>query len=839
MNNIFVDYSFMRKSTILFFFIHYALLVSAQRVVGTITDKDGNPLSFASVSIKNSVKGTNANSAGKYSLQVGSGKFTIVCQHVGYQKEEKTITVSGADVTVDFVLDVQAVTMGEVVVTRNDPAYEIIRKAIAKRKYYQAQLDHFQCEVYTKGQLKVRNYPNKIFGQKVDFEDADTSKQKMIYLSETVSIYSVDKPANEKIEVVSSKVSGRSDGYGLAAPQFFSFYDNNILIGDRNNRLNPRGFISPLSDNAINYYRYRYQGAFIEDGRLINKIKIIPRRKYEPVFSSGYINIVENDWRIHSLQLELTKQSQMEFVDTLRIEQLYRPLNDSIWVISSQVIYPAIKILGFDAYGSFINIYSKFDADPQFGKKLFNTTILKYTDSANKKTADYWEATRPVPLQDEEVHDYRRKDSLEKIRKDPRYIDSMQRIHNKVTMMNAMVFGQTISDDRRKTTFNIRPLTEQFSFNPVEGLVINTGATWTKRLDSTGFSRRSVTVAPNLRYGFSNQHINGHLTVRYNFGSGYSSSIMLSGGSRIFQYNNQSPIGPRTSSLTTLISKNNRYKIYEALYLRGSFNKGIGHGFSWTVAFQYQDRIPLENTTEFSFGKKDKNYSPNYPVELMSSNFLRHQVLMVLFGLRWQPNSRYIELADQKINIGSKWPVFTAEYVQGIDKIFGSDEDFSKWKITMAHDLNFRLRGQLRYRLGIGGFIDSSKVQVPDYQHFNGNTSVFATEYLNSFQLLPIYKYSNKEKFYSLAHLEYHLNGFLTNKIPGFRRLNWYLVTGLNTFYVNSNFHYLEYFIGFENILKQFRLDFVRGSFKGQPSTTGFKLGMNLRMFGRVFDDWP
>ena len=828
----------MRRTSILFLFIYCSMIAVAQKVSGLILDKDGNPLSYSSISIKGTTRGTNANSIGKYSIQLSPGKYTLVCEHVGYTKQEKAVTVSGNDVTLDFTLEVQAVTMGEVLVSRKDPAYEIMKKVIAKRKYYQSQLNKFQCEVYTKGQLRVRDYPKKIFGQKIDFEDADTSKKKIIYLSETISRYSVDKPNKEKIEVLSSKVSGDSTGFGLAAPQFLSFYDNNILIGDKNNRLNPRGFISPISDNAVNYYRFRYQGSFIEDGRLINKIKIIPRRKYEPVFSGGYINIVENDWRIHSLQLELTKESQMEFVDTLRIEQMYKPVNDSVWAISSQVIYPAIKLLGFDAYGSFVNIYSKFDVDPEFGKNLFNTTILKFTDTAIKKN-EYWETARPVPLQEEEIADYRRKDSLEQVRRDPHYIDSMQRIRNKVTVMNAMVFGQTFSDEKRKSTFSFKPVTEQILFNPVEGFIINTGGTWTKRFEKNSFDRRSLTLSPNLRYGFSNQHFNAYLTARYNFGTGYSTSLMLSGGSRIFQFNNQSPIGARTSSVSALISKNNRMKIYEARYFRGSFTKGIGHGFTWIAAFQYQDRWPLENTTNFSLLNKNKTYSPNYPDELISSNFMRHQVFMFLLSMRWQPHSRYIERPGEKINIGSKWPVFNAEYVQAIDKFLGSDEDFSKWRISMTHDLNFSLQGQLRYKIAVGGFFDTSKVQVQDYNHFNGNTSLFATEYLNSFQELPIYQYSNKKKFYSLAHVEYHLNGFLTNKIPGFRKLNWYLVGGLNTFYSNSDFNYLEYFVGFENILKQFRIDYVRGSFNGEKAKSGFKLGLNLRLFGRVFDDWP
>ena len=146
----------------------------------------------------------------------------------------------------------------------------------------------------------------------------------------------------------------------------------------------------------------------------------------------------------------------------------------------------------------------------------------------------------------------------------------------------------------------MRPLTEQFSYNTVEGFVINTGATWSKQLDKSGFNHRNISFAPNLRYGFSNKHFNGHLTGIYNFGKKYINSLMLSGGSRIFQFNNASPIGPRTNSISTLIGERNQIKIYEAIYLRGSYTKGIGDGFTWTGAFQYQDRKPLENTNDFN-----------------------------------------------------------------------------------------------------------------------------------------------------------------------------------------------------------------------------------------------
>ena len=393
----------MRKLISLSIISFFSIAIYSQKIKGVVTDINGKLLPFASVFIKENNKGTNANTEGKYSLKLEPGQYTLVCQYVGYKKDERKISLSkDEDIEINFVLALQEMTLDEVIVKNGeDPAYQIIRNTIKKKNYYQSQLERFQCEVYTKGQMRVRNYPNKFFGRKVDFEDGDTSKQKMLYLSETISRYSVDKPNKEKIEVISSKVSGQSDGFGLSAPRFFSFYSNNVFIGEN---LNPRGFISPIAENALNYYRYKLEGTYFEDGREISHIKVMPKRQYEPLFS-GYIDIVADDWRIHSVQLLLTKTSQMELVDTLRVEQLYRPLNKDVWFISSQVVYPAIKIFGFDAYGSFANIYSDFNVDPVFDKKTFDNTILKYTDSSNKKTAEYWERTRPVPLMADEIKD--------------------------------------------------------------------------------------------------------------------------------------------------------------------------------------------------------------------------------------------------------------------------------------------------------------------------------------------------------------------------------------------------------------------------------------------------
>ncbi len=817
---------------VIILFVSFTGSLLAGKISGVITDNKGNLLSYASVLVKGTGVGTTANDQGRYTLQLDPGKYMLVCQYVGYGREEKTISVSNANLTVNFTLSVQQTSMKEFIVRPGgeDPAYEIIRNAIKKRSYYLNQLDKFQCEVYIKGQLKLRGYPKKFFGQKVDFEDGDTSKLKMLYLAESVATYSVQKPDKVKIEVTSTKVSGQSDAFGLSQPQIISFYENNIQIG-RN--LNPRGFVSPIASNALSYYKYKFEGVFIEDGKEINKIKVIPKEKYEPVFS-GYINITEGDWRIHSVQLQLTKESQMEIVDTLRIEQLYVPLNKDVWIIKNQVMYPSVKFFGFDGYGSFVNVYSDFNLNPSFSKKFFNNTFLKYNDSSNKRTSAYWDSIRPVPLQAAEITDYRKKDSLEHIRKSPRYLDSIDKRRNKLSVTGLLFTGATFSREKRKATYSLNSLVDAVNYNTVEGLVVNLKGTFRRRFDSALISRKSIFVSPYIRYGFSNKHLNTGVTTGFDLGKKYVTSFSLSGGKDVYQFNNLSPFTEFSNTINTLFLEKNLLKIYEAWYASAGFIKGIGEGIVIRTGLNYQDRMPLDNTTGYTFyNVKKRSFTPNYPSELLLQNITRHQAFSISAGVTWQPGARYIEFPGNKFNIGSKYPTFNLDYIKGIQDVFGSDVNYDKWRFVMNDDVNLKLSGTLNYRISIGGFLNKHEVQVPDYQHFNGNQSIFASTYLNSFQLAPFYLNSTITNIYTTLNLEHHFNGLLTNKLPLLKKLNWNLVTGTNAFFVNSNNNYLEVFIGLENILKFFRVDFIQSFTANHSPYSGITIGMNGAWFAR------
>lgn len=814
---------------------------SAGRISGIVTDNKGKTLPFASILVKGTSKGTTANNEGKYFLELDPGTYTISAQYVGYERVEKKVTVSDKAVDLNFQLTLQQLSLKEVVVRPGgeDPAYEIIRNAIKMRKGYENPLDSFTCEAYIKTLIKTRKLPKKIFGQKIDSEDkkgmgVDSVGKGIIYLSESLTKVAFKKPNKTKLEVLSGRESG-SNGFGFNFPTFINFYSNTVNVFA--SQLNPRGFISPISDGAIHYYKYQYLGSFWEDGKEINQIKVTPRRKYEPLFS-GTIAITEGDWRIHSLELTLTKESQLEIVDTVRIRQMQVPITNEVWRTKDQVVYFTFNQFGIDAVGNFLNVYNKYEFNPAFTKRYFNNVVVKYDTAVNKKSKQYWDSVRPVALEPEEVKDYKIKDSVFQFQRDSvwskRSIDSLKKRQGHIKPMQILWSGFNRSNFNPKNPWRYSwdPLIKNLQYNTVEGLVINAGASFTKSFVA---SKRSLTISPHLRYGISNEHFNAWASInlsKQNFtwdnegGTTGRSTWTLTGGSRVSQFNKANPITPFLNSIYTLLFKQNYLKLYENRFAELQYQHRYDNGLRISGSLLYEDRLPLENTTDFSFNKNSsKVFTPNYPFEKLDTQFVRHQALIAGIDIQFRPGQRYIQFPRNKMAFGSKYPTFGFQYLHGIDNVLGSDVNFDKWRLSVWDDMNLKLKGTLKYRFSIGGFINRDKVYIQDYQHFNGNQILFASQYTNSFQLAPYYANSTTASFYTTAHLEHHFNGLLTNKIPLFRKLNWNLVGGGNAFYVNKSNNYAEAFVGLENIFKIARVDFVAAYLNGKSAQTGIRIG--------------
>ncbi len=825
------------KLKLLLVFLCMNQLMIAQRITGSVFSEKGDLVPYASVTVKGSTRGASANQKGNFSFSIPNGTYRIVCQSIGYTSDEKDVTVAGTDVEITFILKKQELTLKEVIVKSRDedPAYEIIRQAIKKRNFYNEQVKAFSCDLYSKDIIRFKSMPDRVLGKKVKQEDKkemglDSAGKGVMYLSEAVSKIYKQRPDKFKMEVISSRVSG-SESFGFTFPAFISMYTNNVIVFSE--KLNPRGFVSPIADGALRFYKYKFLGNFWEDGHMIHSIRVTAKRDYEPLFN-GVINISDEDWRIQSLDLTVTKRNQLELLDTLNIKQLHLPVNKDVWQVNSQVIFFDFNFFGIGTNGNFQTVYNNYDVDPKFSKNTFDRVIIKYDTAASKRQKSYWDSIRPVPLALEEQKDYKYKDSVYTARKDSMFtktaMDSMRRMQAKVKPWDILFKGihKYHFSKRRFTKYGVESLFKNMEYNTVEGVVLNLRGYYDRSLNE----KTRLEIEPSFRYGFSNEHFNSFTNViiskkHFDPKNTHYDTWFFSGGKRVSSFNGLDSYFERLrNTSSTLFNGNNFLKIYENYFGEISFKRKYESGITYSITGLFENRTPLENTTTYTFRKKDSiHLTVNYPYEKINTQFIKHQAASIALDISWTPGQKYIQFPKFKMPLGSKYPTFTFNYTKGIKDVFGSDADYDKWKFGVSDTRNLKLAGTLKYRAGIGGFLNAKNVFIQDYQHFNGNPARSAAEYVNSFQLAGYYANSTISSFYSVAHLEHHFNGLLTNKIPLFRKLNWNLLGGGNAFYINSKSNYAELFVGLENIFKVLRVDFVAGFENGRKGRTAIIIG--------------
>lgn len=820
----------------------FMLLLTLQSIAGTlkgkITDKKGAPLSFATVYIKGTTVGTSANAKGEYELPLQPGTYNVVCQIVGFQQAVFSVTISGNEtVQHDFSLPDQNLQIKEVVVkaTDEDPAYRIIRKAISRRSFHLKQVQSLQTSIYLKGVLRSRSIPNSIFGIKIDDDDKgemskssglDSGGKGVLYVCEENADYYSQLPDKKRTIIHSVRESGNPNGLGFSSiPPVISFYQNNIGI------FSPRGFISPISDNALSYYKYKLLGEYKEDGRVINKIQVMGKRQYEPVFY-GTIYIVDGDWAIQGLDMWLTKKANLDMVDSVRITQLFLPVKEDVWVGKSQVLYLTIGMMGLDFTGNFATVYDNQKVNEPIADSIFNDKYLStYDPAATKKDTTFWTAARPIPLENDELKGYRFQDSVYTKTHDPNYIDSMRKRRNKPSVTGIISSGY--SHDGKDYKWNLHTnslLLAAANFNTVEGWNLTPKVWLDIRLDSN----KTLKTKTAFRYGFSNTHFNAitkwDYVVRDRKWTTRQWTIGVQGGKYAFQYNPDNPIPPLYNTISTLFYEHNYMKLYERWDAAIHLDRNYGNGLKWSVKAAYQKRMPLENTTDYSWTKTDNGYTDNEPGNLAAYTWEEHSAVLAKASISYQPGFQYIMYPDHKEPRESRWPTFTLGYEKGIPNVLNSKTDFDKWRFGINGDIGMKLAGTISYNIATGGFLNDKYVSLPDLMHIDGDETIMASPYLQSFQLASYYKFSNTERLYGEAHVEYYMKGLLTNKIPLLRQARWYFVLGNNTFYGNNNLYHTEAFIGIDNlgykIFRFLRVDYVHSwdSFKQQYN--GIRIGI-------------
>ena len=768
------------------------------QITGKINDNASETVPFASVFIKNTTKGVSANVDGIYKLTLEKGDYTLIYRAIGFKTAEKTITVKD-NMTVNQSLAAESYTLNNITIRPNaeDPAFEIIRQAIKSRKKHLNEIKSYKTDVYIKGVQKLVGAPKKFFGRDVQKTlDLDTNRKGIIYLSESQSIFSFMRPDKIKEEMVSSKVSGRNNGFSFnkASDMLINFYENLLLQGSG---LSSRSFVSPVSDNALFYYKYKLLGTTEEDGLTINKIQVIPRRKNDPVFR-GIIYIADDSWRIMGTNLYLTEDAGINFVDTLNIGQQFVKAGN-VYLPSTTKFEFNGKALGFKFEGYFVGIFSNYDIHPNFPKNYFTAEILKITKTVNKKDSLYWMNNRPIPLTDEETYDYKRKDSIALRKTTKHYLDSTERESNKFSPVKLFLTGYRLNKRYEKKSIFFDPIVRSVFFNTVEGFALKYGISFTQRLED----RKFYSIRPEVRYGFSNHIFTANISGNYYYDPLKRANISAGFGSDIVDLNRFGSMSLLSNSINTLLFERNLSKFYKKEFANIATTRELADGLQAVINVDYSKNYTLKNTSNYKIRNlKDEEYTTNNPLAptVETPLFPNYSALSISASLTYTIGQKYITRPDAKIYEDSKYPRFSLGYRKGIKGLLSSDVDYDLISLEIYQErISMGLFGYASFVVGAGKFLNNNSVFYPENKHFRGNNSTIFPPNLRKFRYLDFYQHSTDSQYLE-THFEHNFAGFLLNKIPLLRKLKFEEVVGMNYLTLPGKKNYKEFYFGIQRL---------------------------------------
>ena len=808
---------------------------SFAQITGKITDTNKEPLSFVSVYLNKSITGTTSNDSGNYELNIKKpGDYTIVFQFLGYKTVKKNVSIQSFPYTLDVSLEDEEIMLDEFSITTNgNPANIIIRKAIESKEINTNKFEDYTSNFYSRGLFKIKNAPKKIFGRTLgDLGGGlDSTRTGIIYLSETVSEIAFQKrPKKFKEKIIASKVSGSDNGisFNRAEEVNFDFYRNAVLVAENN-------LVSPIADEAFSFYTYKLEGSFYDKNeKLISKIKVIPKQVGDRVFN-GFIYIVEDDWAIYGIDLVANgKQVGIPIIDKLRFKQNYNysRINDA-WIKISQTIDFKFGLFGFNVNGRFSAGYSNYNFEPNLTKKTFTKEVLSFAIGATKKDANFWNQLRPVPLTNEELEDYKIKDSIKMVRESKSYLDSINKIQNKVTFLSPII-GYTFQNSFKKWSLSFDGLIEDFSFNTVQGFHSSLGVNYFKRQNDKG---KWWSAGLGISYGLSEKKARPTFYFSRKWNNISKPRFYLSGGITTAQFNGRNPIKKLDNLIRSLTRRLNYIKIYEKEFVKIGYSEEILNGFYFSSSLEYANRKPLFNTSNYSFASQSINdpYTSNNPLEpdnFTSSVFTEHKIATLNIGSTFVFGQKYLSYPDRKFNVSeSKFPSLNVNY----RKTFGaSNSEFNADLITasLKQDVNAGNYGEFFYYIRGGVFLKNKNIAFMDNLQAKGNQMFIVTDDNRryNFGLLEYYRFYSNNR-YTEAHLEHSFNGYLLRKIPLINKLNFHLVTGVKGLFMWDKKPYSEYSIGIDNIgfgkWRVLRVDYVKSNYNGIKGD-GFLFGLTF-----------
>ncbi len=376
------------------------LPLSAQQrtVTGTVKDREsGQPLPSATVRIAGSMQGTITNTEGEFRLPVQGGNVILTASYIGFESDSIRVESSGT-APVEFRLTANAVQLAAVTVTDEDPAYEIIRRAIESKKRWMAKLLTFEGKAFNRMEISTDSSIAAI-----------TEGYSTLYWKNGDSLREVVTQQKQTGNLPAAMISARTG-------DVVNFNDDRIRLGGFQ-------FTGPTAPDAFDVYDYRLRSTRKMDGYDIHTIELIPRSAVRPLFR-GTISIAERSYAVMEVDVHPNEAVRQLFVNirNSRYTQSFRLYDNTFWLPVSFRFEAEFLIsvagLSFPAFGieRDVVVYD-YRINPVFHDSIAALTKLTLDSSAVTYDSLFWAANEVLPLDSAQRTAYNTLDSTQTLEK--------------------------------------------------------------------------------------------------------------------------------------------------------------------------------------------------------------------------------------------------------------------------------------------------------------------------------------------------------------------------------------------------------------------------------------
>lgn len=822
------------KILTLLFGIMTALRVSAIApitVSGVVRDSlTHEPISFASVLLLGSDRGTLTDESGRYSIYTTQPWDSVKVSAMGYG----TRTVAAPEnisknIRIDFSIPSTGLRLGTLIAKpkkehytkKNNPAVAFMKRLReASEKNDPRNKPDYNYSKYERITLAVNDYrfndsATGGLDRKFSFikEYIDTSALSGVPIlnvavrEKASTVHHRRQPETEREYVTGLRASGLDE---ILDPESMrKFYEDvmrEIDVYSDDITILQNRFVSPLSRIAPDFYKFYLTDTTEIDSTECVELTFVPRNAASMGFTGRfYVPVADSAMVIKKIVMRVPHDINLNWVKGMLVTQQYDRLPDGTRIkMSDDMIIEATVIPGAPGvYARRNTVYTDHDFMPAPDRSIFDRDAEQiYAPAADMRGADFWDRHRTAGIS----HGERSMEAMmARLRSVPAYY---------WTEKIVKVFTSGYVPTWSPSYFDIGPMTSTFSTNKVEGFRLRAGGMTTAALSPRWFGRGYVA------YGFGDHRWKYKAEIEYSFhDKRYHSREFPVHSIRATHMYDMDMLGQHyvTNNQDNMFMSWKRMEDIQMTYQRITKLEYIlerENNFSLNLTLQNERQIPTRYMPfTDGYGRSFGHYTMN----------------TAKLTLRYAPGEKFYQMKTGRLPINLDAPVFTLSHTWGPRwSAIGNPFALSSTEASFSKRWWFSAFGYVDVFLK-GGHV-WTRSPYPNLLIPNANLSYFIQ--LESFSCMNPMEFINDS--YAQWDFTYWANGALLNNIPLLKRLKlreailfrgmWghlshrnqpWLNHSLFTFPVQARTQvmtdrpYMEAGIGLDNVFRILRIDYT------------------------------